>query len=407
MCSCVSFMSAQTHKTEEEQLDSIVKELRESGSQQDPEENDSILCAIDSLLSEIDTALCEIDTIPCEFEVDSVSIDSDWPIVSTNNLEEVNYYDYKKDEILGAIKFAEEFIERIYLGQVNLGVPSMILPFAQMILNYDCSVYQNVTMAVINKVHNLKCRFVAVPNEDLLGFDVIDVSFYPYPFRLYQEPLSFKVLYDIATRKYYILTLHYDFNADEGNSNEGNPEFGTIGETCLEADSIGAEPIEVIPIEIVTEAAATDVEVRVLPTEQLGEIENRLTSGMDALGAIRFAEKFLQAVYDFDFSTMKAMICPHPDVQSFFTEEVYPFALKSRKRDGMWLNAQKGIYSKCEGLSDLDITTFSDTKDIPGYYKANVYFDASPKTEDAEFVSLRVMVFQNIEDGSFSIFSIK
>ena len=386
ICSSVRFMSAQTHKTEEEQLDSIVSALRELGAQQVPE---------------------EIDTILCEFEVDSVSIDSDWPIVSTNNLEEVNYDDYKKDEILGAIKFAEEFIERIYLGQVNLEVPSMIFPFTQMILNYDCSVYQNVTMAVINKVHSLKCRFVAVPNEDLLGFDVIDVSFYPYPFRSHQEPLSFKILYDIATRKYYILTLNYDFNADKGNSNEGNPEFGTIGETCLGADSIGVEPIDVIPIEIVTEAAATDVEVRVLPTEQLGEIENRLTSGMDALGAIRFAEKFLQAAYDLDFSTMKVMICPHPVVQSFFTEEMYPFALKSSKRDGMWLNAQKGIYSKCEGLSDLDITTFSDTKDIPGYHKANVYFDAFPKTEDAEFVSLRVMVFQNIEDGSFSIFSIK
>ncbi len=155
------------------------------------------------------------------------------------------------------------------------------------------------------------------------------------------------------------------------------------------------------------EAGAPEVEVRILPTEQLDEIENRLTSGMDAMGAIRFAEKFLQAVYDYDFPMMKDMICPHPDVLSFFTEDVYPFALKLRKRDGMTLNAQKGIYSKCNGIADLDITVFSETEDIPGYYKANVYFDAFPKTDEAEFVRLRVMVFQNIEDGTFSIFSIK
>lgn len=61
-----------------------------------------------------------------------------------------------------------------------------------------------------------------------------------------------------------------------------------------------------------------EVEVKILPTERLTETENRLTSKMDALGAIRFAEKFLQTVYDYDFSTMKSMICPHPDVQSFF-----------------------------------------------------------------------------------------
>lgn len=150
-----------------------------------------------------------------------------------------------------------------------------------------------------------------------------------------------------------------------------------------------------------------DAAVKVMHTEQLNEVENLLTTKMDALGAIHFAEKFLQAAYNLDYPTMKSMICPHPDIQSFFTEEVYPIALKTRKREGMKLNAIKGIYSKCEGITDLDITTFTDTKDIPGYYKANVHFDACPKTEDAEFVSLRVMVFQNIEDGSFSIFSIK
>ena len=150
-----------------------------------------------------------------------------------------------------------------------------------------------------------------------------------------------------------------------------------------------------------------DASVKVMHTETLNEVENLLTTKMDALGAIHFAEKFLQAAYDLDYPTMKSMICTHPDVQSFFTEEVYPIALKLKKREGMKQNAIKGLYSKCEGIADLDITTFTDTKDIPGYYKANVYFDAFPKTEDAEFVSLRVMVFQNIEDGTFSIFSIK
>lgn len=150
-----------------------------------------------------------------------------------------------------------------------------------------------------------------------------------------------------------------------------------------------------------------EVSVKILHTEQLNEIENLLTSKMDALGAIHFAEKFLQAAYNLDYPAMKSMICTHPDVQSFFTEEVYPIALKPRKREGMKQNAVKGIYSKCVDITDLDITTFTDTKDIPGYYKANVHFDAFPVSEDAEFVRLRVMVFQNIEDGSFSIFSIK
>lgn len=150
-----------------------------------------------------------------------------------------------------------------------------------------------------------------------------------------------------------------------------------------------------------------EVTVDVLHTEHLNEIENLLTSQMDALEAIHFAEKFLQAAYDLDFSTMKSMICTHPDVQSFFTEEVYPIALGLRKREGMKQNAIKGIYSKCIDITDLDITTFTDTKDIPGYYKANVHFDAFPKTEEVEHVRLRVMVFQNIDDGTFSIFSIK
>lgn len=148
-------------------------------------------------------------------------------------------------------------------------------------------------------------------------------------------------------------------------------------------------------------------QVKILPTENLCEVENLLTTKMDALGAIQFAEKFLKAAYDYDFTTMKTMMCPHPFVQSFFTEDVYPVALKPWKRDGMTLNAKKGIYSKCIDITDLDITTFADTEDIPGYYKANVHFDAFPKTEDSEHVKLRVMVFQNIEDGTFSIFSIK
>ncbi len=164
---------------------------------------------------------------------------------------------------------------------------------------------------------------------------------------------------------------------------------------------------QVVPVEeTCIDETTTEVEVKVLHIKQLTEIENQLTFKMDPMGAIRFAEKFLQAIYDYDFPTMKAMISTLPEVQSFFTEDVYPYALKSNKREGMKQNATKGIYSKCEGITDLDLSTFGD-EDIPGYYKANVYFDAFPKTDEAEFVRLRVMVFQSIEDGSFSIFSIK
>lgn len=347
MCSYVSFASAQTLKTEEVQLDSIVNELHELGEQQDP---------------------ADIDYIPEDFDLDTTSEEKNCPLVNIEDsaLMQID----NKDIVVPAIKFAEEFIIRVYNGDIN-GTETMIHPFARWLINNDCSVYRNVIEREIDRLEKLKCTSYALIDSDIEGYSVVDIIFHHYPSYKYTEPLRIRTLKNIANGIHYVLNFVYKDDAKA----------------------------KYLPTD--------NVMVKVLPTEQLGEVENQLTSGMDALGAIRFAEKFLQATYDYDFPTMKDMICPHPDVLTFFTEDVYPVALKLRKRDGMTLNAQKGIYSKCNGIADLDITSFSETEDIPGYYKANVYFDAFPKTEEAEFVSLRVMVFQNIEDGTFSIFSIK
>lgn len=160
-----------------------------------------------------------------------------------------------------------------------------------------------------------------------------------------------------------------------------------------------------IPVELDSSIALKGAPL--IPTVNLDNVDIEVSSGIDVLGAIQFAEKFLTAAYFEDFSKMKSMICNHPDVRAFWTDDVYRVALKEHKKEGMRLNFENGIYSKCVGFKDLDMTTFTNTDDIPGYHKVNVYFDADSTGEDAEFVGLRVMVFQNIEDGQFSIFSIK
>lgn len=146
------------------------------------------------------------------------------------------------------------------------------------------------------------------------------------------------------------------------------------------------------------------------PVRRIGENESvrlSVSSEIDIQGAIKFAEDFLEAAYFDDIDKMKTMICKHPDVQSWWTDDTYKYALKRTKKEGMRLNLTRSIYSKCDGIYDLDITTFDGVEEIPGYYKVNVHFDADTNQDDAEFVSLRVMVFQNETDHSFSIFSIK
>lgn len=372
-CPCMSFVFAHTLKTDEAQLDSLVNELRVLGAMQAPEEIDYIPPQTEEEYNElVEYSRSLPDSIStCDdvsYELVQKESEKECPLVTIDTFELID--PEHSDLVTNAIKFAEKFIVTAYDDDLA-EVETMVHPFAKWMLNDDCSVYKNVLSMVFNEWGKLKCTSYSVIDADICGNAVIDVIFRHYPnTNPYIDPLCIRVLGDNSTGMYYILTF---INTDESK---------------------------------VKYLQSEDVTVKVLPTEDLAEIENQLTSNMDALGAIRFAENFLQAAYDFDFSSMKMMVCSHPSVLSFFTEEMYPFAIKPMKRDGMYLNAQKGIYSKCEGINDLDLSTFS-AEDIPGYYKANVYFDAFPMSENAEFVSLRVMVFQNIEDGSFSIYSIK
>lgn len=143
------------------------------------------------------------------------------------------------------------------------------------------------------------------------------------------------------------------------------------------------------------------------PILRSDSIEVDVSTPIDIEGAISFAEEYLTAVYNHDIPKMKAMTCQNPDVQAFWTQEVYANVSMGRKNLYIYENALQGIPLTCIRIYDLDITTFSGTRDIPGYHKVNVRFAPFNRATAPHDFSLRVMVFQKIDDDSFSIFSIK